>query len=300
MRVRFVGVMLLCCLLLSGCASLLDREYSVMELHSSKYWESDSGDTLRAENYQDVVNDLLLLISEHTEQATLRLYDESGEMAVADILERAATEVQQETPMGAYAVEYITTESQLQRGYYEVTVRIGYRRTEEQVKAVVNATSTAALQNLLDDAMEDGRQELAVRIGYWNEEDTERVEEAAAAVQEKWGLTDVMYWAAEYYPANGDVGLIEFRLEVVPDTPPEDATGAGGTGEVQPDEGAGGNAGEPGTVSPDESAGETAALGEAGAESSEASRSPAGETPAGEILSGADASSGTAVPSAAS
>ena len=44
---------------LTGCASILEREYSTVEPHSSKFWESEAADTLRAENYQDLVNDLL-------------------------------------------------------------------------------------------------------------------------------------------------------------------------------------------------------------------------------------------------
>ena len=51
-------------LLLTGCASLLERQYSTVEPHSSKFWESEAADTLRAENHQDLVNDLLLLIDE--------------------------------------------------------------------------------------------------------------------------------------------------------------------------------------------------------------------------------------------
>ena len=121
--------LLLALCLLTGCSALLERTYSTAEPHSSKFWESEAAGTLRAENHQDVVNDLLLLVGQHRETATLRLYDFESDLAVADTLERAAAEVQQETPMGAYAVEYITTSSHAQRGYYEVAVRVGYRRT---------------------------------------------------------------------------------------------------------------------------------------------------------------------------
>ena len=45
--------------LLTGCASLLERSYTTSEPHSSKFWESEAAATLRAENRQDMVNDLL-------------------------------------------------------------------------------------------------------------------------------------------------------------------------------------------------------------------------------------------------
>ena len=124
MKLRILAV-LCAVLLLTGCASLLERTYTSVEPHSSKFWESEAAGTLRAENYQDIVNDLLLLIGEHTETATLRLYNYSDDLTVAETLEQAAAEVQQETPMGAYAVEYITSASQPQRGYYEISLQIG-------------------------------------------------------------------------------------------------------------------------------------------------------------------------------
>ena len=211
MKLRILTV-LCTVLLLTGCASLLERTYTSVEPHSSKFWESEAAGTLRAENYQDIVNDLLLLIGEHTETAALRLYNYSDDLTVAETLEQAAAEVQQETPMGAYAVEYITSASQPQRGYYEISLQIGYRRTAEQIQAVVNATSTEALSALLEAALDEGRTELAVRVGYWGEDGQARVEETVAQLREARGLAETPPWTISYYPAQGPVGLIEFVM----------------------------------------------------------------------------------------
>lgn len=220
--------------LLTACAPLLERTYSTAEPHSSKFWESEAAGTLRAENHQDVVNDLLLLIGQHTEAATLRLYNFENDLAVADTLEEAATEIQQETPMGAYAVEYITASSHAQRGYYEVAVRISYRRTLEQLQAVVNATSLEALYSLLADALDDGRTELAVRIGYWGEDGQARVEDAMAQLREERELTETVPWVVNYYPAEREKpGLVEFLLD-----PPEPPEAEEGGEEESPEDGA--------------------------------------------------------------
>ncbi|MBE6962835.1 MAG: hypothetical protein E7445_10355 [Ruminococcaceae bacterium] len=219
MRICRWSLVFVCCLLLTGCASILDREYRVVELHSSKFWESDADDILRAENYQDIVNDLLLLVGEYQRQATLRLYSDDSEAAVEAELERAAAEIQKDTPLGAYAVSYIITESEQQHDYHEVTVRISYRCTREQMKSIVNATSATALESLLSAAMESGSKELVVRLGYWNEGDEELVNSAMLAVEEDWGLTGSQIWTARYYPSLGEVGLIEFRLEPAPPRP---------------------------------------------------------------------------------
>lgn len=208
---KMLSLLVLC--LLTGCTPLLEQEYATVEPHSSRFWESEAAGTLRAENYQDIVNDLLILIGQHTETAILRLYNIEGDLTVADTLEKATMEVQQETPMGAYAVKYITSASQAQRGYYEIELQLGYRRTAEQIQAVVNATSPEALYSLLETALDEERTELAVRIGYWGEDGQLQVEETMAQIREDRELTETPAWQALYYPANGPVGLIEFLLD---------------------------------------------------------------------------------------
>lgn len=210
-------LLLASCVLLTGCASLLDREYSTVEAHSSKFWESEATGTLRAENYQDIVNDLMLLIGQHTEQAVIRLYSYDDSVTVADALEKAAAEVQQETALGNYALEYITSSSTAQRGYYELSVQLCYRRTADQIAAIVNATSVTALQSLLETALDEGKTELTVRLGYWRTEDRAAVEKTVSDLRTEQNLTDTPDWTISYYPADGTVGLIEFNLSPAAD-----------------------------------------------------------------------------------
>lgn len=240
MKKRCFAMLLAALCLLTGCASLLEREYSTAEPHSSKFWESEATGTLRAENYQDIVNDLLILIGRHVDEATLRLYNFKDDLTVADTLERATVEIQQETPLGAYAVEYITSSAQAQRSYYEVTLQIGYRRTAEQLQAVVNATSPEAVSSLLESALEAGKTELAVRIGYWGADGREKVESAMQQVREERDLTETPMWVVNYYPAQGPVGLLEFLLDP-PEMPVEETPETGeddseAEGETPPEE----------------------------------------------------------------
>ena len=212
MKRRF-PVLLALCLLLTGCAPLLERTYSTSEPHSSKYWESEAADTLRAENDQDIVNDLLILIGQHTESATLRLYNFPDDQAVGEAMEKASLEVQQDTPLGAYAAEYITYVSQTQRSYYEINVQIGYRRSEEQIQTIVNATSFSALNDLLEAALDGGRTELVVRIGYWQTDGRDKVAQTVDALRQARGIPEETVWIVRYYPKSDPVGIIEFLLK---------------------------------------------------------------------------------------
>lgn len=212
MKQKAIGMMLLVSLLLTGCASLLERTYSTSEPHSSRLWEHDASGTLRAETYQDLVNDMMILVGQHTEEATLRLYNFS-EQTVLDTMEQAALEVQQDTALGSYAVQYITYTGQAQRGYYEVALQVGYRRTAEQIQTLVSATGTEALYSLLEAAVNGQREELAVRIGYWETNDQEKIQETVQQVRDALELTETVPWVVSYYPSTEEVGLIEFLLQ---------------------------------------------------------------------------------------
>ena len=219
-RWRGALCVLLCCAILPGCG-LLDREYRVTKEHSDRYWESESADILRAESYDDVVSDLLILIGRHTESATLRLYQFPDDAAAAEALEQAALEVQQETALGAYAVEYITSELEPQPAYQTATIHLGYRRTEEQLQAIVSATSTAALPELLQITLESGRTELTVRIGYWGEGSAALARKAVLDARAEYGIRDDSPWLLCCYPTTEDVGILEFRLDGGDGTEPE-------------------------------------------------------------------------------
>ena len=236
MKWRPMVWMLVSLCLLAGCASLLERTYSKVEPHSSRFWESEAADTLRAENYQDIVNDLLILIGQHTESASLRLYNFEDDLAAAAAMEQAAAETQQETPLGAYAVEYMTSAGQSRRGYYEATVKISYRRTAEQVQSLVNATSPEAVYSLLDAALDEGRTELAIRVSYWGTDGRERVEAAVEQLRKERGLEETPTWQVNYYPDSGQVGLVEFLMDsettaAMAAPPPKDQAGETGDAE---------------------------------------------------------------------
>jgi len=161
MRARWT-LLLALCLLLTGCSRLLERPYSSVEAHSATYRESGEADTLRVESYQELVNALLLLVGEHTTDGVVRFYGGG-----ADDAERACAEVQLQTPIGAYLLDYITYRGETKSDFYEMNVAFGYRRTAEEQNAIVNATSTEALPVLLRTAAEEGRAALALRVAYF-------------------------------------------------------------------------------------------------------------------------------------
>lgn len=205
-------------LLLCGCGGLLERSYSSLEPHSATYWENEEEDTLRADTYQDLVNALLLLVGERADEATVRLYGQEGE-DMELMAQRACSEVQRETPMGAYLLDYITYSGAGEKDCYELSVRFGYRRTAEQQESIIGATNTEAIPELLRQTYGQELREIAIRVDYFSVDragvealvwETQR-ELLALAEEEE--LTAAERWQVAFYPDAENVGIVEILLE---------------------------------------------------------------------------------------
>lgn len=213
-RLRVLALALCAALVLTGCSALLERDYSVVEPHSSKYWESGTGDVLRAEDYQELVNDILTLVSAHTEESVIRIYmPEQTLLETEELLERACREVQTETPAGAYAVEYLSYTLAEGAASRDAALHIQYRRTAEQyaeIVSITSVTSAAAMEDLIRGAAETEREELTLRVHYFNADEDELRALVSDLAAEYGG--ESAQWSVELYPAQGERRIVEILL----------------------------------------------------------------------------------------
>ena len=209
-------ILLLCaalCLLLSGCGGgLLEREWSSVTPHSAGYWENGDKDTLRADSYQDAVNAILMLVANHAERGVVRCYFGS-DAEYAELAAEACNEVQQETDLGAYLLDYITYAGTDERGFYELSLSFGYRRTAEEQESINFAHAEALLRR----AAAEGADRLVVRVSYFST-DRAGVEQMVRDVQEeKDGGRDAGIlaapWQVTFYPDTDEPGIVEITLK---------------------------------------------------------------------------------------
>ena len=167
MRKMICAVMAALMLLSTGCSSMLNRDYSSVTVHSATPTAEGDANTMRVQNYQELVNALIYLINQGEESGSIRYSGEEADFK--KLMDEACLEVKQEDPLGAYAVDYIKYSVISIVGSYEADVQITYRRTREQVASIVDATGAAAIRSELSRALSSFDTEVVLRISYFEE-----------------------------------------------------------------------------------------------------------------------------------
>ena len=168
MKKRLTALLLAACIMLTGCASMLERDYVSVTSHSSTKTDVGSSSVLRVENYQELVNSLIYFISTASDSGVIRLYMDSG--VVDEHLHNARQEILQEYPPAVYAVEDISFESDPLVTYVETRVEFTYRRTQQQVAAIQSVTGVTAVRSAISAALAEFSDECVLNISYFDQD----------------------------------------------------------------------------------------------------------------------------------
>ncbi len=208
------------CLPLSGCAALLDRSYSVVVPYTDRFWDDRAEDTMRAENYQDLVNSLLMLIEERAQEGVIRYYGD------ANLYQQAAAarkEVCDDTMPGSYLVDKLTFSYEGGSLYRTLTFSISYREDAQPLDSIMSISDAQSLTDLLRLAVREGHHVMTAQFTY----DTPK-ENVYSAVESLWRelCRDALGHAAEPsepVPASGLIPAITPGSESAPKTDSPDS-----------------------------------------------------------------------------
>ena len=198
-------------LLSTGCSSMLNRDYSSVTVHSATPTAEGDANTMRVQNYQELVNALIYLINQGEESGSIRYSGEEADFK--KLMDEACLEVKQEDPLGAYAVDYIKYSVISIVGSYEADVQITYRRTREQVASIVDATGAAAIRSELSRALSSFDTEVVLRISYF-EEDEAYIQQLVRQAYLSNPATALDFPDAQVamYPGSGQQRIVEVTL----------------------------------------------------------------------------------------
>jgi len=162
---KVCAAMLALCLVLSGCTSMLERDYVSATRHV-EYHAEDEASVVQAESYQGLVSAILYFVTSHDETGVVHLSNYTGD--VATDLEEACTEILEEDSIGAYALEDIEHEFSRIVSYYEIKLTFTYEHTAEEVQEIWAATSTSTMFRRAKEALGSLKESCAVNVYYLN------------------------------------------------------------------------------------------------------------------------------------
>ena len=146
-------VFLAVCIFFSGCASMFEHSYLVISEHEDDYVDIHDDESVQnVRNYTSMKNALLNLVNSASEAGVITTKNYAGN--VPEDISKACLEVTRETPMGVFAVDYMTHDAAQILSYYEIDVYIKYKRSEEEIDSVVSVNSGPALQELIKNTLQ--------------------------------------------------------------------------------------------------------------------------------------------------
>lgn len=166
MKLRLI-ILLVMLSLLSGCRSVLvPNEYTVIAEHSDTK-VGEQTDAVSAESYDELKYALLSFVEEGVTHGVIRSYRYDGD--VTEDIPDAAYEIWKNDPLGAYLVEYITTDCNLLLSYYEIHVEITYRQDAVPAEEIGYVRGRTGAEEAIAAALQEGEDRLTVRISAFSD-----------------------------------------------------------------------------------------------------------------------------------
>ena len=208
---RLIPLLCALALVLTGCGSMLERDYVSSTRHVEYPVNADLS-ILQAESYQGLVSALLYFVAEHAETGVLHLSNYVGN--VGEDLETACAEVMEQDPIGAYALNGIEHRYTRIVSYYEVNLTFDYAHTAAELDSIVTLRAANALPAVLSSSMTRFDESCVVSMNYFTGDEASLLTQ----VRQLWLDTPLAALGqpsirVKLYPDSGISRVAEFTFE---------------------------------------------------------------------------------------
>lgn len=160
-RKRLIPLLCLMLLLLCGCASPFEGEYYHEDNFSGELGPI-SGTATEIKNYNMLKTALTNLIIRHEERAEFSFTDYSGRPS--EDLAAACFEIRTTNPLGAYALDTLTYDTNRVVSYYVADVYLTYKRTAQEIQNIQYCNTQEDFCERLLASIDSYRSETVIRI----------------------------------------------------------------------------------------------------------------------------------------
>lgn len=204
---RLIALLLLLCTL-SAC-SLAPNEYLSVTPHAHISDRVTQTDAVVVSDYAQLKTAILEQVRSGRTQGSIRTSNYQGELE--SDLAQAAYEVAKVEPLGAYAVDYMTHDCTLIVNYYEVDIRITFRRTAREIAAMEHMISPTLFSSRLKKAVDNLEERIVVELHNYRDLDIPTLVEAYC-VGNPGTVMEVPTVSVSVYPNSGSIRIVEVDL----------------------------------------------------------------------------------------
>lgn len=212
MKKATIILAVLTALLLTGCASVFDSDYSTTTRYPIVSEPPEEGRIiLEIRTPEELEKAVLSLVEDHETYACLRFSAYEGDPA-SDVAEVCAR-VSNDSPLGSYAVYYINYDLNKIVSYYEAELSVVYKKTESEMEGIIPLASGEQLMELLRNVLSGGKDSLTLLV-----EDSEITYQTVYQELEELYYSDptlapyMPEAAGAQYPGEGYPAIIDVRL----------------------------------------------------------------------------------------
>ena len=160
---RRILLLLLALLLLGGCRRLAEGEYQVISDHVETSQNPEtSGRIYEVHTYSSLKRAVQELVNARAEDGVIRAVEYSG--IIRDDVSKVCLEVTRSSPIGAYAVDYMTHTVSRILTYEEISIHIHYKLSPEEINAVRSVSSLNDFWLRVDEGLDSGAEFMALQV----------------------------------------------------------------------------------------------------------------------------------------
>ncbi len=154
-------LLILAMVMLAGCSSFFEKEYTSTRVYEDPETTADAA-TTEIHNYAMLLRALNAMVASYRTNQVLIFADYDG--IIADDLSKACWELRSDTALGAWCVRDIEYTTEQVVAYVEADISVSYKKTEQEVESLKTAQTRSALSECVAEALESQTRTLAVQM----------------------------------------------------------------------------------------------------------------------------------------
>jgi len=209
MKLRLTIMWIIVCMLLSGCTSWMDGEYSSVKPHMEEGYREEQ-EIIPVSSYQEICDALEEMVASAVESGILSVenYDSSRLSANMDL---AIQYIRGSFPIGAYAVEKISYEIGTTGSGSAVAVTISYNYNRSVIPRIKQVNGTDAAERLIATALNTCETTLVMLVEEYRSMDYPQIVRKYAQDRPAQVMETPQVIASEY-PNSGSMRVVELQF----------------------------------------------------------------------------------------